>query len=176
MAAGHEYPTREADPGGVSLAPITASPGVDRVVVDHTNAGLVTAEDVDWLVTHLRVVVVASPALWAGHGMTLSQLSALHLISALAPVTLTGLAQSLGTTAAATSAMVDRLTHTGLVGSTPDPRDPRRIQLTLNAEPIIGDTDLDTARRLQAVLTGISPQTQHHLIDILIDTIRRSGK
>jgi hypothetical protein len=155
MAAGHEYPTRGADPGGVSLAPITAPPGVDRVVVGNTNAGLVTAEDVDWLVAHLRVVVVASPALWAGRGMTLSQLNALHLISALAPVTLTG-----------------------LVGSTPDPRDPRRIPLTLtaNAEPIIGDTDLDTARRLQAVLTGISPQTQHHLIDILIDTIRRSGK
>jgi DNA-binding MarR family transcriptional regulator len=178
MAADHEYPTRAADPGGVSLAPITAPPGVDRVVVDHTNAGWVTAEDVDWLVAHLRVVVVASPALWAGRGMTLSQLNALHLISALAPVTLTGLAQSLGTTAAATSAMVDRLTHTGLVGSTPDPQDRRRVQLTLtaNAEPIIGDTDLDTARRLQAVLTGISPQTQHHLIDILIDTIRRSGK
>jgi DNA-binding MarR family transcriptional regulator len=74
--------------------------------------------------------------------------------------------------------MVDRLTHTGLVGRTPDPRDPRRVPLTLtaNAEPIIGDTGLDTARRLQAVLTNINPQTPRHLIDILIDTIRRSGK
>ncbi|HEX4100311.1 MAG: hypothetical protein WAN20_22235 [Pseudonocardiaceae bacterium] len=46
-----------------------------------------TAEDVDWLVAHLRVMVAASPAVWAGRGMTLLQLSVLHRISALAPVT-----------------------------------------------------------------------------------------
>ena len=44
-----------------------------------------TAEDVDWLVAHLRVMVAA--AVWAGRGMTLLQLSVLHRISALAPVT-----------------------------------------------------------------------------------------
>jgi hypothetical protein len=53
---------------------------------------VVTAKDVDWLVTHLRAVVAASSAVWAGRGMTLLQLTALHLISALAPVTLTDLA------------------------------------------------------------------------------------
>lgn len=177
MAVGHEHALRGADPSGVSLVGITAWPGTADVVTDH-NAGLVTAEDVDWLVAHLRVVVAASPAVWAGRGMTLLQLSALHLISALAPVTVTGLAQSLETRAAATSAMVDRLTHAGLVCKTADPRDRRRVQLTLTAqaEPIVGDTDLDTAKRLQAVLDGISPQTRRHLIDILIDTIRRSAE
>lgn len=176
MAAGHEYAQRGADPGGVSLVSIAASPGADGVVVGH-HAGLVTAEDVDWLVAHLRVVIAASPAAWAGRGMTLLQLSALHLISALAPVTATGLARSLGTRAAATSAMVDRLIHAGLVCRTPDPQDRRRVQLTLTAEaePIVGDTDLDTAGRLQAVINGISPQIRRHLIDILIDTIRRSA-
>ncbi len=141
------------------------------------NAGMVTAEDVDWLVAHLRVVVAASPAVWAGRGVTLPQLSALHLISALAPVTVNGLAQSLGTKAAATSVTVTRLNHAGLVCSTPDPRDRRRVQLTLTAkaEPIVGDTDLDTANRLQAVLNGISSQTRRHLIDILVDSLRRSA-
>lgn len=107
--------------------------------------------------------------------MTLLQLTALHLISALAPITLTDLAQALGTKPPATSAMVARLTHAGLVSSTPDPHDHRRIALTIttHAEPISGDTDPDTARRLQTVLNGINPQTRRHLIDILIDTVRR---
>jgi DNA-binding MarR family transcriptional regulator len=101
---------------------------------------VVTAEDVDWLIAHLRAVVLASPAVWAGRGMTLLQLTALHLISALAPVTLTDLAQALGTRPSATSAMVDRLTHAGLVQRTPDPHNRRRVQLTLtaDAEPISG--------------------------------------
>jgi hypothetical protein len=123
----------------VSLVSISAFSGAAGVVVGH-NAGVATAEDVDWLVAHLRAVVVASPAVWAGRGMTLSQLSALHLISALAPVTLTDLAQALGTRTSATSAMVDRLSHAGLVCRTQDPQDRRRVQLTLaaDAEPIVG--------------------------------------
>ena len=167
---------READPGGVSLVSLSASSGVGGVV-GH-DARVVTAEDIDWLVAYLRVVVVASPAVWAGRGMTLLQLSALHLISALAPLTLTDLAQAMGTRPSATSAMVDRLTRAGLVCRTPDTHNRRRVQLTLtaDAEPIVGDTDLDTARRLQAVLNGMSPQTRSHLIDILIDTIRRSAE
>jgi DNA-binding MarR family transcriptional regulator len=173
MAASPEYAQREADPGGVSLISLSAA----GAVVGH-NAGVATADDVDWLVAHLRAVVVASPAVWAGRGMTLLQLSALHLISALAPVTLTDLAHALGTRQSATSAMVDRLTHAGLVCRTPDPQDRRRVQLTLTAaaEPIVGDTDPDTARRLQGVLNGMSPQAHRHLIDILIDTVRRSAE
>jgi DNA-binding MarR family transcriptional regulator len=136
------------------------------------NAGQVTAEEVDWLIAHLQAIVATSPAVWAGRGMTLLQLTALHIISALAPVTLTDLAHALGTKPPATSAMVDRLTHAGLVSNTPDTQGHRRVQLTLTtaAEPITGDTDPDTARRLHTVLTGISPQTRH-LIGILIDTI-----
>ncbi len=177
MAASHERAQRGVNPSGVSLVSISASSGAAGVVAGY-NAGVVTAEDVDWLVAHLRVVVVASPVVWAGRGMTLLQLTALHLISALAPVTLTDLARALGTRPPATSVMVDRLTRAGLVCSTPDPQDRRRVQLTLtaDAEPIVGDTDPDTARRLQAVLNGMSPQTRRHLIDILIDTIRRSAE
>jgi DNA-binding MarR family transcriptional regulator len=173
MAANHERAQRGTAPGGVSLASISALSGAAAVA---RNAGVVTAQDVDWLVAHLRAVVVASPAVWAGRGMTLLQLTALHLIGALAPITLTDLANALGTRPPAASAMVDRLTHAGLVRRTPDPHNRRRVQLTLTptAEPIIGDTDPDTARRLQAVLNGMSPQTRRHLIDILIDTIRRS--
>ncbi|HEX6404012.1 MAG TPA: MarR family transcriptional regulator, partial [Pseudonocardiaceae bacterium] len=105
-------------------------------------------------------------------------LTALHLISTLAPVTLTDLAQALGTRPPATSAMVDRLTHAGLVCRTPDPHNRRRVQLTLtaDAEPIVGNTDPDTAKRLHAVLNGTSPQTRRHLIDILIATVRRSAE
>jgi DNA-binding MarR family transcriptional regulator len=140
------------------------------------NAEVAAAQDVHWLVTHLQAVVAASSTVWAGRGMTLLQLTALHLISALAPVTLTDLAQALGTKPPAASAMVDRLAHAGLVCRTPDPHNRRRVQLTVSADarPIVGDTNPDTAKRLQVVLSGISPYTRRRLIDVLIDTVRRS--
>jgi DNA-binding MarR family transcriptional regulator len=149
-----------------------------RRATDGHNGGVVTAEDVDWLVARLRAVVAASSAVWAARGMTLLQLTALHLISALAPVSLTDLAQALGTRPPATSAMVDRLSHAGLVCRTSDPQDRRRVQLTVtaDAERILGDTDPDTARRLQTVLTGMSAHTRRHLIEVLIDTVRRSAQ
>jgi DNA-binding MarR family transcriptional regulator len=137
----------------------------------------VRAEDVDWLLTHLRAVVAASPpAVWAGRGMTLLQLITMHLISALAPVSLTDLAQALGTRPPATSAMVDRLAHAGMVCRTPDPHNRRRVELTLTtaATKIIGNTGADTAKRLHAVLTGMSPQIRRHLIDALRDSVHPS--
>ncbi len=175
MKFSHERARREAGSGGVSLAGVSTSCG-DAAAVRGHYATVVTARDIDWLVAHLRAVVMASPTVWAGRGMTLPQLTALHLIGALAPVSLTELAQALGTRPSATSAMVDRLTHTGLVRRTPDPHHRRRVHLTLtpDAQQIVGDTDPDTATRLQAVLTGMSSAARHHLIDILIDTIRRS--
>ncbi|MGH3983412.1 MAG: MarR family winged helix-turn-helix transcriptional regulator [Pseudonocardiaceae bacterium] len=96
-------------------------------------------------------------------------------MSALAPVTLTTLAEALGTKPPATSEMVDRLTHAGLVCRTPDPQDRRRVQLAITAaaEPIVGNTDPGTAIRLQTVLHAMSLQTRRPLIDILVDTVRR---
>lgn len=175
MTVGPERARREADAGRVLLASISTSGGEVAARGGH-HTTVVTAQDIDWLVAHLRAVVIASPAVWAGRGMTLPQLTALHLIGALAPVSLTELAQALGTRPPATSAMVDRLTHTGLVRRTPDPHHRRRVELTLtpDAQQIIGDTDPDTATRLQTVLTGMSPTARHHLIDLLIDTIRQS--
>jgi DNA-binding MarR family transcriptional regulator len=174
MRATQERARREADAGDTSLASISAF-GDPAFAVEDQHTG-VTAHDVDWLVAHLRTLVVASPTIWAGPGMTLPQLTALHLIAALAPVSLTDLAEALGTRPPATSAMVHRLSHAGLVCRTPDPHNRRRIRLTLtaDAQQIIGDTDLHTARRLQAVLNGMSPTARYHLIDILIDTVQRS--
>jgi DNA-binding MarR family transcriptional regulator len=142
------------------------------------NGGVVTAEDVDWLVARLRAVVAASAAVWAGRGMTLAQLITLHLISALGPVSLTDLAQALGTRPPATSAMVDRLSHAGLVCRTPDPQDRRRVQLTVttDVERILGDTEPGTVKRLQVVLSAMSTQTRRHLIEVVIDAGGRSAQ
>ena len=142
------------------------------------DAGVVRPEDVDWLVDHLRSVVMASPAVWAGRGMTLEQLTALHVTAALAPVGLTDLAKALGTRPPATSAMVDRLIYFGLVCRTQDPDDRRRVRLSLtaDAQAIIGDTGPDTGRRVQAVLRSMDRATRRHLIDVLVDTVRRSGE
>ncbi|MGH3696833.1 MAG: MarR family winged helix-turn-helix transcriptional regulator [Pseudonocardiaceae bacterium] len=148
----------------------------------HATGGQLTdpvmAQDIDWLMTHLRDVVAASPpAVWAGRGMTLPQLTTMHLISALEPVSLADLARALGTRPPATSAMVDRLAHAGMVCRTQDPANRRRIQLTLTdaAKQIIGDTGPDTARRLHAVLAGMSAQARSHLIDVLRDSVQRSA-
>jgi len=143
----------------------------------HPPTERVKAEDVDWLLTHLRAVVAASPpAVWAGRGMTLLPLTTMHLISALAPVSLADLARALGTRPPATSAMVDRLEHAGMVCRAPDPHNRRRVTLTLTAAAtkIIGDTGADTAKRLHAVLTGMSPQIRRHLIDVLRDSVHPS--
>jgi DNA-binding MarR family transcriptional regulator len=141
-------------------------------------AAVVTTEDIDWLVRRLRTMVTASSVVWAGRGMTLLQLIALHFISALAPVTPTHLAHVLETKPPATSAMIDRLTRAGLVSRRPDPQDRRRVELTITAaaKPIVGDTDTETANRLKAVLHAMSSQTRRPLIDILIDTVRRSAE
>ena len=92
-------------------------------------------------------------------------------------MTLTELGYVLGTKSPATSAMVDRLTNAGLVRRTRDPQNRRRVQLsvTTKARPIVGDTDPDTAHRLQAVLISMSPQTRCDVIDILIDSVRQSA-
>jgi hypothetical protein len=60
-------------------------------------AAVVTTEDIDWLVRRLRAMVTASSVVWAGRGMTLLQLIALHFIRALAPVTPSHLAHVLET-------------------------------------------------------------------------------
>jgi hypothetical protein len=49
------------------------------------------------------------------------------------------------------------------------------LTVTAAAQPIVGDTDPDTAQRLYAVLNGISPQTRRQVIDVLIDTVGQSA-
>src|SRR5205085_8246929 len=111
----------------------------------------VTAQDIHWLLTHLRAVVVTSTAVWAGRGMTLVQLTVLHLISALAPMTLTELAQALGTKPPATSAMVDRLVHAGWYTV---PRTPTTIDASSSPLPPPPSTSsVPLTRTLPAVCT-----------------------
>ncbi|MGB6161011.1 MAG: MarR family transcriptional regulator [Pseudonocardiaceae bacterium] len=136
---------------------------------------MVTTEDARWLAGYLRKMVSTRPAAWAGTEMTLSQLIALHFISAKAPMTLISLSEALGTRPPATSAMVDRLARAGLVCRTPDPTDLRRVLLavTSTAAQMIGKIDPDTARQLQAVLSSMGAAAQRVLTEVLKDTARR---
>ena len=171
MATRHEHGYPHADPSAGSIGSGAEGDGV----VASDSAAAVTTEDVDWLIARLRAMVTASSTVWAGRGMTLLQLIALQFISALAPVTVSGLAQVLGTRPPATSAMIDRLARAGLVRRVPDPHDRRRVQLAITsaAQPIVGDTDEDTAHRLSAVVHAMSAQTRRPLIDLLAETVRR---
>ena len=136
---------------------------------------MVTTEDARWLAGYLRGMVSSRPAAWAGSELTLSQLIALHYISAKSPITLIALSQSLGTRPPATCAMVDRLTRAGLVSRTPDPEDLRRVLLALTstAATMIGKIDPNTARQLQVVLNSMGSAAQRVLTDVLKDTARR---
>jgi DNA-binding MarR family transcriptional regulator len=136
---------------------------------------MVTTEDARWLAGYLRRMVSTRPAAWAGTEMTLSQLIALHIISAKAPMTLIALSEALGTRPPATCAMVDRLARAGLVRRTPDPDDLRRVLLavTSTAAQMIGKIDPDTARQLQAVLSSMGSAAQRVLTEVLKDTARR---
>ncbi|MGH3719772.1 MAG: MarR family winged helix-turn-helix transcriptional regulator [Pseudonocardiaceae bacterium] len=139
---------------------------------------MVTTEDARWLAGYLRKMVATRPAVWAGSEITLSQLIALHVISAKAPMTLIALSEALGTRPPATCAMVDRLARAGLVRRTPDPSDLRRVLLavTSTAAQMIGKIDPDTARRLQTVLTTMGSAAQRVLTEVLKDTARRLAR
>jgi DNA-binding MarR family transcriptional regulator len=71
--------------------------------------------------------------------------------------------------------MVDRLVRAGLVCSTPDPQDRRRVHLTIatTATPIISNINQDTATRLQEMLNNMSPQNRRQLVDILRESIQQ---
>jgi DNA-binding MarR family transcriptional regulator len=139
---------------------------------------MVTTEEARWLAGYLRGMVSSRPAAWAGSEMTLSQLIALHFISAKAPVTLIALSEALGTRPPATCAMVDRLAQAGLVCRTPDPDDLRRVLLAVTgtAATMIGKIDLNTARRLQAVLNSMGSTAQRCLTEVIKDTARRLAR
>lgn len=136
---------------------------------------MVPIEDARWLADHLRKMVSRRPTAWAGSELTLAQLLALHFISAKAPITLMSLSHVLDLRPPATSAMVDRLTRAGLVCRRPDPTDRRRVLLTVTAHAVAmtGQIDLQTARRLQAVLTRMGAAAQRCLIEVIKDTARR---
>jgi DNA-binding MarR family transcriptional regulator len=136
---------------------------------------MVTADDARWLADHLRKMVSSRPAAWASSELTLSQLIALHIISARAPITMISLSEALNSRPPATSAMVDRLARAGLVCRIPDPQDRRRVLLAVtgNAVAMIGKIDPQTARRLQAVLTSMGAAAQRCLTEVLKDTARR---
>jgi DNA-binding MarR family transcriptional regulator len=136
---------------------------------------MVTADDARWLADHLRNMVSSRPAAWASSELTLAQLIALHIISARAPITLMSLSEALNSRPPATSAMVDRLARAGLVCRIPDPQDRRRVLLAVtgNAVAMIGKIDLQTARRLQAVLTSMGTAAQRCLTEVLKDTAQR---
>lgn len=138
----------------------------------------VTSQEAEWLARHLRGLVMTHPTAWVANDMTLAQLMALHFISARSPVSLAGLAEELGTGPPATCAMVDRLARAGLVCRTPDPQDHRRVQLVIagQAEPMIGKVDLETARRVQSVLSGMSTTARRYLSEALNETARHFAR
>ncbi|MGH3671302.1 MAG: MarR family winged helix-turn-helix transcriptional regulator [Pseudonocardiaceae bacterium] len=139
---------------------------------------MVTTEDARWLAGYLRKMVASRPGAWAGSEMTLSQLIALHIIAARAPMTMLSLSEALGTRPPATCAMVNRLAKAGLVHRIPDPDDLRRVLLAVTTKSVqmIGRIDPDTAKQLQSVLASMGSAAQRVLTEVLKDTARRLAR
>lgn len=132
------------------------------------------AEEVAWLMSHLRTMVAIAPSSWARYeNLTLPQLTALHFIHADGFLTLTSLASALGTRPSTTSAMVDRLAAADMVARHPDPEHGSRVRVLVTAEvaQMLGDVDLRTARRFHAVLQMLSPKQQQDVSELLGDLV-----
>lgn len=131
------------------------------------------AEDVAWLISHLRAMVATAPTTWARHHLTLPQLSALHCLRVGHSLTLTGLATALGTRPPATCAMVDRLVDAGMVERVLDLGHRSRVELHLTpqAAQMLGDIDAPTATHFRTVLQMLSPEQQQAVEDLLVDLI-----
>jgi DNA-binding MarR family transcriptional regulator len=136
---------------------------------------MVTTEDARWLAGYLRKMVAGRPGAWAGSDLTLSQLIALHIIAARAPMTLLSLSEALGTRPPATCAMVNRLAKAGLVHRVADPDDLRRVLVAVTGKSVqmIGKIDPDTAKKLQSVLASMGSAAQRVLTEVIKDTARR---
>jgi hypothetical protein len=63
---------------------------------------MVTTDNARWLAGYLQKMVSRRSAAWVGAELTLSQLIALHIISARAPMTLISLSETLDTRPPAT--------------------------------------------------------------------------
>lgn len=142
------------------------------------------AAEVAWLISHLQAMVAIAPTAWARYkDLTLPQLTALHFVQAHGFVTLTDLASDLGTQPPAASAMVERLVAAGMVQRLPDPEHGSRVLVLAHADTalMLGEIDISTARRFQAVLQLLSPQQQQDVVDLLGDLVwqrlfTRSGR
>lgn len=138
----------------------TGARSSSRQVAGSQPAGLATAQSVPPVVAAPVGGGGLQPEEWGHQGIALVPLTALYLISAMAPLSVTHLAQALGAELPAASALVDRLIDARLVWPTADPRPgPLRLALTPDGQMIIEDAGPDTAYRLLVVLRGRAPGT-----------------
>lgn len=81
-----------------------------------------------------RVIMARGSAHWAHLDISMAQLKALFALSEAADLTVSALAERLGTKPSATSVLVDRLVHQGLVKRIEDESDRRRVLLSMTEE------------------------------------------
>lgn len=105
-------------------------------------------------------VAASTEQQWVHLDLTVTQLTALFMLSRSGPTSVGQLAEKLGTRLSSASVLVDRLVHAGLVARSPDPRDRRRVIL------VVTDAGRDLLRRLRQGstelrqwLSALSPET-----------------
>ena len=81
-----------------------------------------------------RAMMARASSHWADLDVSMAQVKALFVLSEDAELTVSGLAERLGTKPSATSVLVDKLVHHGLVRRIEDESDRRRVQLSVTDE------------------------------------------
>ncbi len=114
------------------------------------------------------------------HGLSMSQVGALFLLSHRGMSSVSNIGGRLGVTSAAASQMLDRLVHQGLIVRSEDPNDRRAKQIVLTER---GDRFIDEAmkarqRWFQSVAEEMSSKERRTVVAglrILLDKVRRAG-
>jgi len=108
---------------------------------------------------YMRSMVDDMSALLKEHGLSMPQVAALQYLHAEAPRTVSAIASHLNLSIAATSHLVERLVHKGLVGRAESAHDRRQKQVSLSEEGgrLVAESHARAAAVLDALLRDVSP-------------------
>jgi DNA-binding MarR family transcriptional regulator len=128
-------------------------------------------EDSALIAVARAVVGVATAAADELGEVSVVQLRALTVLSALAPASLGQLAEGVGVTPSTTSRLVDRLVMGGYAERRPSPESRRQIELRLTAEgeAMLARYDELRLRRLRAAVERLAPDRRDAVLDGLAE-------
>jgi DNA-binding MarR family transcriptional regulator len=103
------------------------------------------------------------------NGLTVPQIAALHVLFHKGVQSVSAIAACLNLSLAATSHMIDRLVHGGLVARTEDPADRRqkRIAISGRGRRLLEKLDTERGKEIEHGLSGLNPELRNSFEKLL---------